>query len=389
MRVTHFQKQEIDEQIIFSADFHFKSHFNPRITLKRFYARRLKLALTQPKNFLKTGFTTTHTVWFKVPKALAITENYEEAFFLPAALFANVLQENLVFDAPVARELLNKVTGLRKNFRLTTPASDITVQTSELVPVHFEKQGQFFSLGLDSFYTLFCNPTPIKENHLIFVAGFDIPSTQTQLLETVYRGINTVAEEIAATPVFIESNLRDLSDQIVNWAKFHVTALTTVGSLLQFKKIYMSGESFDWPDWGLRYGVDTLFSRSNIAFELVGHAMTRDVKISALKKTAYLPLILKHLRVCWKNILQTKMEYNCSECQKCLRTQLTLLACDVSETPTFKPLNPQKIAAVELFTHVRNEWVILYQLLKQNENADSEILKAIEIVLEKKLLDYG
>lgn len=390
MRVYNFQQTEHKTTVTFSADFAFETLIDPRVTKKRFYFERFKRVLLHPAQVLKTGLSTVHTVYITVPKQFAIASQYEEAFFLPAALFANLTRENLIFQAPVSAELAQKVTALRENFRITTPPSRITFQpqTDSHTTKHTQN-AQFFSLGLDSFYTLLCNPTPIHNNHLIFVAGFDIPLKQQRLLKRVCQGIEAVATTTVTTPVFVESNLRDLSDQMVNWARFHVTALTTVGSLLKFQTIAISGESFDWPDWGLRYGVDQLFSRLQQKVTLVGHAMTRDQKVMALTKSPYLDLMLKHLRVCWKNILQTEMEYNCSVCQKCVRTQLTLLACGITHPPTFKPLDPNVIANIELFTHVRNEWVILYELLKKHPSCDPAILKSIAVVLEKRLLDYG
>ncbi|MFZ0243713.1 MAG: hypothetical protein WAL90_18890 [Desulfobacterales bacterium] len=46
---------------------------------------------------------------------------------------------------------------------------------------------------------------------------------------------------------------------------------------------------------------------------------------------------LKNLRVCNKTTLYESGQLNCSECEKCLRTMMALLACDVlDKSPAFK-----------------------------------------------------
>ncbi len=382
MLVNNFQRLQSKTHTTFTADFTFRRHFDPSVTKRYFYKQRLGLALRHPLQFSQQGFKTKHTIWFTIPNDVAITSGYEEAFFLSAVSFAQHLNEDLRFEAPVSSEILKKTEKIKAYFRLTSKVN-VTTLPGKVRKTPIEKVGLFFTLGVDSFYSLLVDKNP--KDYLIFVDGFDVPLKETLFLQNLHRRITEVGETTRKEPIFVQSNLREVSDQITNWGRFHVTALATIGLLLPFQTTYISGESFDWPDWGLRYGVDKLFSTSKHRFEFIEHDSRRDLKIMALKKVKHFEVFLKHVRVCWKNAQTEHLPYNCSECQKCLRTQLTMLALDITDTPTFNSIDPKKLARVDLVDHLRTEWTTLYKMLKNKPGIDPKIIKAVEIILEKPL----
>lgn len=69
-----------------------------------------------------------------------------------------------------------------------------------------------------------------------------------------------------------------------------------------------------------------------------------------------------------------------------MRTQLTLQALDIVNPPTFKtPIQPNKIARIQIVGHVQREWQIVYALLKKKTSIDPKIITAVKMVLAKPL----
>lgn len=389
MKISNFTIEKLGSHTRFSADYIFsKPHaLASKQEIQSFYKQAIIDAIKHPLIFLKNGFTSKQTIWFIIPTEYAREDQFIDAMFILGVVMAFRQGEDLTVDEPISKEIIKKLDDIETFFRFEHEKRNISIMAQSKQPPQKKLKGdaQFFTLGVDSFYTLLCETSRQKKKHphLLFIDGFDIPLDRRAFLKSVHANIDTVAKKIGSRAIFIESNLRDLSDKIVNWPQFHVVALSAVGMLLPFKKIVINGESFDWPDWGLRFGVDTLFSTSSRTFQLIGHNMTRDEKIKRLKKSVNFDLFLKYVRVCWKNVNYSNIPYNCSRCQKCIRTYLTCIALDVTKTPTFKPLSFADIRATEIVGHVRHEWTKLYEMLLKQSHTDPKLLSAIEYLLRK------
>lgn len=385
MKVSNFVVVKSKNYAVFSADFTFAKPLGGRKERREWYRKSALYALLNPLHFIKAGFSFTQKLWFRVPVSLSESANSSDAFFILAVGMAIFRGEDLQFDGDVSTEVACKIGELRKYFEYgqTKREIKITYKTSSLPIMHTENAGQFFTLGLDSFHTLLCDlPDLGKEaRHLIYVDGYDVPLRKKTFLRTIHSHIWQVAKKTNKTPVFIASNLREFSDKIIGWGQFHVVALVAVGMLLPLERVYISGESFEFRDWGLRLGSDKLFSTQARAFEFVAHDVTRDKKLRRLQRSSHFALFLSHVRVCWENVLQDDVPYNCSVCQKCLKTQLMLLALGVEKLPTFSGFAVSDIEKLRLAPHVRGEWKITHQLLKKNPKRNLQYIKAIEEVL--------
>lgn len=377
MRVTNFRCIPLASIYKFSADFILEYP-------------TLKARFADLPNFFNNKLGGKHTIWFRVPRAFADTTNFYDGFFTIAMAFAFIRHEDLIFDERVSASILAKYDQFKKYYAFDTGSEYDLKITHHGIQTKISKKkevAQFFTLGLDSFYTLLCHEPnyELQRRDLIFVGGYDIPLEKRSFLNQIYRRIKAVASRVKTKPVIIETNLRTLSNPIVNWGRYHMSALATIGMFLRYEHVIINGESFEFPDWGLRYGIDKLFSNDKVSFTYAAHNMTRDKKMKALSLSPLFELAIKHLRVCWENVIRHPIPYNCSECQKCMRTQLTFQALGVTSLPTFKPVSPDKLASLTIVEHVQKEWQDLYQMLKKNPNTDPKILTALSAVLQKPL----
>jgi hypothetical protein len=85
-----------------------------------------------------------------------------------------------------------------------------------------------------------------------------------------------------------------------------------------------------------------------------GASYTRPDKLRAVVDER---LVKKHLRVCWEN---RDKKYNCSKCEKCIRTMLTIEALGkLDEYEVFKPEHPLA-KVVEEMPFISNPAIDLY-----------------------------
>lgn len=384
MTVKNFTIYKAGSRTRFTAEYIFNKQFNRRRDKIIFFFKKLTL---RPKN-IQEVFKQKERIWFSVPSASANIHTYYDAFFIIAVVLGLQLREEVFFNAPVTQEILEKAKEIEKYYRFEKPSRSISIHSDifDGTQTPRTQKGQFFTLGVDSFYSLVSLLKKSEKNHfLLFVDGYDVKIKQQKLLTAIHKRIKIVGRATDTKPLFIQSNLRNLSDQIMNWGQFHGAALAAAGMMTNLKHVTINGESFDWPDWGLRFGLDTLFSTSSQKFVLQGHFVSREIKVQKILKSRWAQLFLDHVRVCWKNFNHHDPLYNCSNCQKCLRTKLTLQACNVLSTPTFKDVNLNSLSEVEIVGHVRHEWVALYEMLRKKNTTHPQLLVTLEAVLRKQM----
>lgn len=108
--------------------------------------------------------------------------------------------------------------------------------------------GLFFSLGVDSFYSLLKNVNSEKAKritHLINIHGFDIyyGRSNTGVFPMVQRGSNEVAEKLRMKAIHVATNIRDISDRFAQWGTlYNGAALASIGLAFNgmFGTIYMA-----------------------------------------------------------------------------------------------------------------------------------------------------
>ncbi|HET9151067.1 MAG TPA: hypothetical protein VFN83_05070 [Gemmatimonadales bacterium] len=190
-----------------------------------------------------------------------------------------------------------------------------------------------FSGGVDSFFTLLRGGE--RPDWLVFVHGFDVPLTDGQRADWAREDLEAAAASVGARPVTIRTGLRSHpAFACVSWERTHGGALAAIGHLLSGvgDRLLVSStlSTDDLHPWGSHVALDHLWAGGGLQIRHVGADLDR---IGKLRQIADEPLVRSHLRVCWEN---RDARRNCSRCEKCVRTRLSLaiLGC-LEEFPVF------------------------------------------------------
>jgi hypothetical protein len=198
-----------------------------------------------------------------------------------------------------------------------------------------EGVGEFFSGGIDSSYTLLKNedsslPDTEKISHLIFVHGFDIKLNDSKLYSMALKGIQPVADEYRKKVIPAATNIRTISDKVMEWDTYCGVAMASIALGLQelFYKIYVPAD-FTYNQlfpWGSHPLTNPLWGTESMDIVHDGSEANRIEKV--IRHISNSQVVLDNLRVCWEN---RDGRYNCGECEKCIRTMLNLKAAGVLE----------------------------------------------------------
>jgi hypothetical protein len=175
--------------------------------------------------------------------------------------------------------------------------------------------GLFFSGGLDS---TFSAETLEDIDTLISVWGFDIPVTNSAHWNLTLDIIKPYAKELNKELLVVKTNIRELSNGLVEWGgDYHGTALAGVSIALtkHLKKNYLAASrQRTEPDWGHSAELADAYTTPNHLIEQT-EGIERIAKahgIANIPRTTY-------VRVCYRNV---KGKANCGTCKKCVRTRL-------------------------------------------------------------------
>lgn len=262
-----------------------------------------------------------HTVWFRSPdlQLKATPEALYSAFVIPCMLQGVTLEG----DRSVCSQWYANICSLTEILADAwgIPDKSPVLETSQYSDSRSHSEAQFFSGGVDSFYSLLTSRSTPR--FLIFVHGFDIALSDSVRFEHANNSLTTVSKAIGSTPCVISTNLRKHPlIASVNWNDAHGGALAAVAHLLQPHV----GTVTIPPSWhksaNIVYGscwqIDHLWSSRRLEIK---HGDASYTRIERLRVIAENPLAQQHLRVCWENKAPTG---NCSRCEKCVRTMLEL-----------------------------------------------------------------
>jgi hypothetical protein len=211
----------------------------------------------------------------------------------------------------------------------------------------------FFSGGVDSFATVLANP---EVTDLIFVRGLDlIPGMahQEKLGDEVERRLRAAAADLGLPLHVVETNVRELSDPLVDWGAYNPGAMAAVALLLAplFERVLIASDTDHATQVALGSGqmIDQLWSTEEVEIADDGGLQTRQDRLRALAEH---PVAQRTLRVCWEN---RDGAYNCGRCPKCLLTTIVLEALGVRDRfETFPPeLDLGAIAGYEIHTPIQ------------------------------------
>jgi len=270
----------------------------------------------------------TKELFFEYPAKFRDFINVSADAFFPVLLIpAMKTGEDLMIKPQLSESLLRQSCFIQDIFTNWFPDTfrrvDISCENLHANQGSTGKSAQFFSLGVDSFYTLLKN----KENnirYIIYMQGLELPLSRYkyQQEEGVMNGIAKVEKHYNVELIHGKTNIRDHYD--LDWPKYYHgagLAATAISLAKGFDNIYIpSSHSYgSHIPIGSSFMLDHYWSTEHLKVVHDGAERGRSYKISeVVMKDAF---ALNHLRVCTEN---DGGDYNCCRCRKCITTMLTL-----------------------------------------------------------------
>lgn len=324
-----------------------------------------------------------HSIYFEVDKEFKDFIVKDASPFLAVALPLSMKKgEDLEIDGSVSKHLVSNLPDIMKilkSWDLGFNPISTTAKSYREDSKSSNNIGCFFSGGVDSFYTYLKNKNKIK--YFIFVHGFDISARDVDLYNKIEKNIIRIANQENVKLIRVKTNVREVFDQYFDWIMSHEFAVASVALFLGrgFKEIYAScgltsknaDHHYMTPD------LDILWSTETMKFV---HWGCNAYKVSKLKFLSNYRVAMQNLRVCWVN---KNKEYNCSTCEKCFRSMLSLYVSGSQEKcKTFKQgLDLEKLKNIRVDKYNIEHFTAILKVLK-HKNDRSEVRFALEDMIE-------
>jgi len=330
----------------------------------------------------------TFDIWYKFPKKYNLHPQLANGVAALSMIPAMKSGTDLVIkDGSISNKLIEGLNTAQDILMKWYPRdlSKINIVAEKTKSAHTQKKDAqkkmviaCFTGGVDSFDTLLRNQDEIT--HLLYIHGYDIPLKETAFRKKVSAHLQTVAKKFNKELIEVETNAREFTDHIGNeyWGSyFYGPAIASVALMLAgdaAKLLVPSCQSYaDLSPRASHVLLDHLWSVEDMEVVYDGAESSRTEKVAHISDN---PIVQEHLRVCW----QTKDAYNCSRCEKCVRTMVSLELFDnLSRTKTFTSnLDYDHIAHTELdndatFAMAKDSLEIARQRNK------SDLIRALEI----------
>jgi hypothetical protein len=270
-------------------------------------------------------------IYFKVRKIAGLTVSADATPFVALTLFIAMWRgEDILVEGSLSLEFYNNISHIMDLLSSWEPHfKKINVIYNNLTSDTFSSKGSscFFSLGVDSFYTYLKHKnTPNPINNFIFVHGFDIALENMVFFSETLKKIDELAEKESLNIFSVETNLRKFTDRYLEWDWEHGGAMAAVSMFLRanFSRTYFAGSDSSTQrgriiPYGTHPDLDPLWQTETFKVIHDGNESTRLQKIQNVVSKS--ELALDYLRVCNQNL---KDKYNCSKCEKCIRTMIDL-----------------------------------------------------------------
>jgi hypothetical protein len=268
--------------------------------------------------------------------------NAGDAFVLLALIPSMERGEALEVEEsiPVSASLLRRLRTVQEIYVQWFPhLQTITVNapnTEVPAPVTGGRVGCFFSGGVDSVYSVMRNLSEIDD--LVICRGLDIPFAELERWDRTVHAVRSFAASIGKNVQIVETDAKSRFQS--SRSDNHGAVLASCGIPLGYRRLIIpaSHTYLDDLPHGSHPLLDPLWSTDLTEVEHDGaHSRTLKTREIAKSKEA-----LEYLRVC-----NRQATYNCSECEKCLRT-MTVLKLIGARTPSLRELAPGSLRGLRL-----------------------------------------
>jgi len=277
-------------------------------------------------------------LWFRT-KAEPINEKMAQAAFVAAVLIpAMKIGGSLRVEKPIPERLLRSTKYIQQVFNKWYPKFqkiEIIADTVSNKAISAKpRAAQFFSGGVDSFYTLFENFDDIQD--LYHVRGFDIFLDHAEALDKASIMVKGGADAFGKNFVQIETNIHDFSKEFAHWPNhYHGSAMAAMALLMSARNprfYFAATHSYaDMFPWGSHPLLDHLWSNDDSEIIHHGAEATRLEKVYRIVRE---PEVLKHLNI---GQFQGALPKDYRPGEKVLRTLIALdLAGVLDKAETFR-----------------------------------------------------
>ncbi|MCK4999750.1 MAG: hypothetical protein KAS23_09450 [Anaerohalosphaera sp.] len=343
-------------------------------------------------------------IYFEYPECFASFVDEDGDVFLPALLIPSMFKgEDLTIDIPVSKRLCSKSGRIQDIFQHWYPHEMKKIKIVAPEQKEFEGEpghnvGAFFSLGADSFFTLYQDqngmipdvPRPIT--HLIYMKGLELPLSaysDGQEKEVISK-ISEVAKSTRKDLIVGETNIRDLFP--LTWGPYYYGAglASCAHSLSRGMSHVMISSTLSYRRilaWGSTPLMDHLWSTEKTKMVHVGAETQRSEKVGCY--LSQYPLAMKYLRVCFRN--NGGAVQNCGKCYKCVRTMTALhITGNLEKAETF----PHEFSKKDVIAIAnRNDLGYTEEVLElaQKYNSDTSLINKLQHQIDNVHLDeiYG
>lgn len=332
------------------------------------------------ENFIKTVNSTRARV-----SATVIWENCDrptqEVYFETTAEFAEDLYANpnswllcsalaamrygetrIAIDAPISAEVKDGLINAMKCLidwhggdRRVIPI-EAPIETEVLFSHKSPRAGALFSGGIDALAMVRDNqlnfapdhPRRIQDGILVY-GVLEGENEQDPSFQNVVKAVNTMAEDAGLNLIQVYTNayahFRDLDDDFSFWRfEYHGSFLAGISHAfaprLSVASIASTYDFANLEPWGSHPLLDPLYSTTNLQVRHENAALSR---LEKTKLVGEWDIALKQLRVCNEKASYQAGNYNCGNCEKCVRTMTAFLSLGMLEQiDTFKDKNVTK-----------------------------------------------
>lgn len=286
----------------------------------------------------------TSQLWFDMPSEISCPDDNDcDAYLIALILDAMKEKRDLYVDGNLSPSLLVNIGEFQEYWQTCLPKQYTKVQivskSSEQAKASKTGVLAAFSGGIDSLFTVFKNRSNYAANEefavdaCVSIHGFDIPLKDDSAFQNVLDANKTTLKEFAIPVYPIATNYREIA--AAPWSHAHGAALAAcMHNFCGLASRCLLGSTFPYNllnlTWGSNPISDPLLSSKRLCVVHDGAAYTRVEKVAYLKSWEY---GISRLRVCWQG---KNKDLNCGVCEKCTRTKLNLLACQIEIPDCFE-----------------------------------------------------
>lgn len=320
-------------------------------------------------------------LWFRIPNQFApFLSLQSDAFLIPCILAAMFLKEDIEVRGPVSPRLAYNLEEYQHllHFRSPKEVTPINIKYSQVKPLAANPigVGTTFSGGVDSLFTVWKHLPQNQSDpnfqitHGIFIKGFDILPAEDRLYNFLSEKYGQEAENTGVKLIPLETNLVSIIHQRLSLPYFYGPIIAAAGIALAggFSK-FLIPSSWDYENLRNKaHASDPLLDRllSTNTLDIIHHGSTH-LRVEKVQEIADWKTAQKLLWVCEMHKFN-KDTWNCSRCEKCVRTMIPLYAIGkLKNFPTFmKPFksnpgilywarkySPQRVYSREIFSFIK------------------------------------